>query len=79
MITKCARCGKVKETPPFGGHFDQDIIDTICDKCLDQRFPARDNRSFPLPLGFVSKPHIFKHFWNNCLFCIKSPEGRLKP
>jgi len=29
--------------------------------------------------GFVSKAHILKHFWNNSLFCIKSPECRLKP
>src|SRR3990172_478514 len=27
-------------------------------------------------MGFVSKAHIREDFWNNCLFCIRSPEGR---
>lgn len=32
-----------------------------------------------LDKGFVSKGHIFEDFWNNRLFCIRSPEGRLQP
>ena len=29
--------------------------------------------------GFVSKAHIYQHFWNNYFFCIRSPEGWFKP
>ena len=40
MIIKCAWCGKIVGTkPPFGGWRDKEIVDGICDDCLNEHFP----------------------------------------
>ncbi len=40
MIIKCSWCKRVIVTkPPFGGVFDEGLVDGICDECLVKYFP----------------------------------------
>ncbi len=40
MIIKCAWNGEFIGTrPPFGGKYDKEVIDGICDECLVKYFP----------------------------------------
>ena len=40
MLIKCAWCGRtVGNKPPFGGKFDKEVVEGICDACLNEHFP----------------------------------------
>ncbi len=40
MIIRCAWCEKpIGKTPPFGGRYDKEVADGICDDCLNKYFP----------------------------------------
>jgi len=40
MIIRCSWCKRFQGSrPPFGGKYDKQITDGICEKCLDKHFP----------------------------------------
>jgi hypothetical protein len=34
MIIKCDWCGKITSKPPYGGHYEDEVTDGICERCL---------------------------------------------
>ena len=41
MKIRCAWCRHfMGSKPPFGGHYDKDITDGICNECLDKYWPS---------------------------------------
>jgi len=42
MIIRCAWCKKItRDKPPFGGKYDREITDGICQDCIDKFFPKK--------------------------------------
>ena len=42
MIIRCAWCKKITgDKPPFGGKYDSQITDGICQDCIDKLFPKK--------------------------------------
>ena len=54
MKIRCAWCRQFQGSKfPFGGKYDRDITDGICDECLNKYFPHHADRirSITGPLG----------------------------
>ena len=40
MLIRCAWCKRILgDKPPYGGKYDQEVTDGICDDCLNRHFP----------------------------------------
>ena len=56
MLIRCAWCGRVTgNKPPFGGGYDKEITDGICDECQVKYFPnvtklVKDEKRMRQPL-----------------------------
>ena len=41
MLIRCAWCQRIMgDKPPYGGKYDKDITDGICNDCLAKYFPS---------------------------------------
>ena len=41
MLIRCAWCKRtLGDKPPYGGKYDKEITDGICDDCLAKHFPS---------------------------------------
>jgi len=40
MLIRCAWCKRILgDKPPYGGKYDREVTDGICDDCLNRYFP----------------------------------------
>ncbi len=45
MLIRCAWCQRMTgDKPPYGGQYDQEITDGICEDCLPKYFPETHKR-----------------------------------